>query len=635
MKRLLKSVIVLVLALTFVFATGCGEGSWDKDSVTLKDGGKVLSANGFVAETENYVYFINGKGDSGENNEFGVPVKGSLMAMKKSDLDKDADKIEQCIVVPKLFVASDYTSGLFFYDGYVYYGTPTTDKDSSGTAASTVLEFMRTKLDGSGDTDKFFKTDSISDVYRFVEKEGTVYVVVHDSTKKEIISYNTKTKAETVIAKEDVKTEANETLNVVSFANVENAGDVAVVYTTKVFSAPYSEEEAQFSQYTRPTERYNKVYAYKVGEATAKEVMNGKDTGSQYVVNMVKDGYVYYTENKAVSINTASTYAIKLADLYAGGTATKLTQAEYASDANLIVSLDEVYIAGEGSGQIKKSTLVGDITSAEKIVVKVNTVTTLLFKDGDYIYYVNSSNYLARIKVDNVDEENPADLAEQVVSDSTVATDWFKIEKINNYVFYSDNSEAGCTYVKFVDVSGEPVESTHDDGHDHEQTEKVYEFKGQKQIGKVAEADMLVYTNAKLTAITESLESGVLKLDTYKEDGETKFVLVDGVPVNKAVEEVRALYGKLTDAQKKEFDAANLEILEKYEMAIKVSKAFYKLYDFDMLTTEQKTAKRADFESAKAVVEELKASDFDYSAIRKLVDNNLNWYYQIASEFFA
>ena len=622
MRKILKSVIVLLLALMFSLACACGESDWKSDDVTLKDGGNVISANGFVAETENYVYFINGKGDPASNNKLGVPVKGSLMAMKKADMGKPADEIEQCIVVPKLFVATDYTSGLFFYNGYVYYGTPTTDKDSSGAAASTELEFMRTKLDGSGATDRFFKTGSLSDTYRFVEKDGTVYVIVYNSTESQLISYNTVSGDTKVIAEKDDKTEGTETLDDYKFVSVENSGDVAVVYTTKVFTADYNENEAQFSQYTRPTAKYNKVYVYKAGDAEAKLVLNGESTTSNFALTLVKGKYVYYTQNKAVSINAANTYAISVTDLYQGNPATLVTKAEYVAEANLIVSLDEVYIANEGSGFIKKSTIIGDVTTAEAVVAKVSTVTTLLFKDGDYIYYVNSDSHLARIKVDNVDPEKEIDLAEQVISDTTVDTSWYPIEKIGDNVFYSDNTEAGCSYIKFVNVSGDPVEAE-DDGHDHGEG---YVFENQKQIGKVAESDMLVYVNAKLTAIADTLDNGALLFDTYEENKET---------TNSLVEEVRELYANLTDAQKEEFDAANLEILEKYEMALKVSRAFYKLKDFDKLSSTDKTAKRADYDAAKAVVEELKASDLDYAAVRKLVENNLNWYYQIATEYFA
>lgn len=622
MRKFLKSAIVLLLVLTFVFATACGKSSWDKNNVTLKDGGNVISANGFVAETENYVYFINGKGDSNTSNEFGVPVKGALMAMKKADMDKPADEIEQCIVVPKLFVASDYTSGLFFHDGYVYYGTPTTDKDSSGTAASSVLEFMRTKLDGSGDTDKFFKTNSLSDIYRFVEKDGVIYVVVYDSTESQIISYNTSTKESKVVAETDDTTEGNETLATYNFVDAENAGDVAVVYTTKVFTAAYNENEAQFSQYVRPTADYNKVYVYKVGDDAGKLVLDGTATNSAYTVTLVKGNYLYYSQTKAITINTPKSYAISLSDLYQGKTATLVTKSEYVAEGNLIVSPDEVYIATENSGVLKKSTIIGDVTTAEMTVAKISTITTLLFKDGDYMYYINSSSYLARIKIANVDENNDADLTEQIISDTTVATDWYKVEKIGKYVFYSDNTDAGCSYIKFVDVSGEPekVES------EENKNQYTFEFKNQKQIGKVAESDMLVYTNAKLTAIAETLENGALLFDTYKENE---------APTNALVEEVRALYSNLNDAQKKEFDASNLEILEKYEMSLKVSRAFYKLSDFDKMSETEKSAKRADYDAAKAVVEELKASDLDYSAVRKLVENNLNWYYQIATAYFA
>lgn len=623
MRKILKSVTVLLLALTFVFASACGKSSWDKDSVTLKDGGNVISANGFVAETDNYVYFINGKGDSTTSNEFGAPVKGSLMAMKKADMEKPANEIEQCIVVPKLFVASDYTSGLFFHNGYVYYGTPTTDKDSSGTAANSVLEFMRTKLDGSGDTDKFFKTSALSDTYRFILKDDVVYIVAYDTVETQLVSYNTATGDKKVIAEIDDKTSANETLATYHFVDAENAGEVAVVYTTKIFTAAYNEQEAQFAQYVRPSATYNKVYAYKVGEENAKLVLDGSATNSAYTIGLVRGNTVYYTQTRSVTINSANTYAVSLSDLYQGNAGVLATKADYVTETNLIVSPDEVYIANEGSGFIKRSTITGNATTTESVVAKVSTVQTLLFKDGDYIYYINSSSYLARIKIANVDENNDLDLTEQVISDSTVATDWYKVEKVGNYVFYSDDTEAGCSYIKFVNVAGAPEKvEGEDDGHEHADT---YEFKNQKQIGKVAESDMLVFTNAKLTAIADTLENGALVLDTFRENAE---------PTVASVEEVRALYAELNDDQKKEFDASNLEILEKYEMSIKVSRAFYKLVDFDKLSDTEKTAKRADYDLAKAVVEELKASDFDYSAVRKLVDNNLNWYYQVATEFF-
>ena len=45
-------------------------------------------------------------------------------------------------------------------EGYVYYGTPSTEKNSSGAIAKEDITFMRTKLDGSGDTDVYFTKEN-------------------------------------------------------------------------------------------------------------------------------------------------------------------------------------------------------------------------------------------------------------------------------------------------------------------------------------------------------------------------------------------------------------------------------------------------------------------------------------------
>ena len=116
MKKLLAKIVCMMLVLAMAIATlaGCSESSWS-GTVTLKNSGQVLSNGGFIAETENYIYFINGVGVSTSNNKMGEPLKGALMVADKSDLTKSE------IVVPKLMVASDYNMGVFIDGGYAYF----------------------------------------------------------------------------------------------------------------------------------------------------------------------------------------------------------------------------------------------------------------------------------------------------------------------------------------------------------------------------------------------------------------------------------------------------------------------------------------------------------------------------------
>ena len=200
MKKVLFKVLCGLLAVTILLSLpACSKkDKWKGTSMT--DWKEVVSIGGFVAETQNYLYYINGIGTSTESNTFGAPVKGSLMAVAKADLGKSESEIKTEIVVPKLFVANDYNAGVYIFDDYVYYGTPSTDKTPEGTVANSEMMFMKTKLDGT-DSKVLFSIDTLSAEYRIVEKDDTVYIVYYDATNSELISYNTANKAKAVIAK--------------------------------------------------------------------------------------------------------------------------------------------------------------------------------------------------------------------------------------------------------------------------------------------------------------------------------------------------------------------------------------------------------------------------------------------------
>ena len=111
---------------------GCNEGNYkgDKlDYVSSETDG--VSNGGFVVEKDNYVYFINGAEDYTASNKYGEVTKGALMRIAKSDLD-DSKYQNAEVVVPMLFVAQNFNSGIYIYGDYVYYATPTTDKNLSG-----------------------------------------------------------------------------------------------------------------------------------------------------------------------------------------------------------------------------------------------------------------------------------------------------------------------------------------------------------------------------------------------------------------------------------------------------------------------------------------------------------------------
>src|SRR5699024_7623107 len=104
----------------------------------------------------------------------GTPVKGALMRAKMSDIKAGINEAET--VIPSLMVAADYTSGIYIYGERIYYATPNNMGNTAGKVDNTYLDFRSTALDGS-DMQFYFRIADNAALYRFVEVDGTVYVV--------------------------------------------------------------------------------------------------------------------------------------------------------------------------------------------------------------------------------------------------------------------------------------------------------------------------------------------------------------------------------------------------------------------------------------------------------------------------
>ena len=199
MRKILKNVMTIFTAgvMTFGVASLAACGT---NFTPLKDApaaaAEVSSNGGFVVEKGDYVYFVNGVETYTSDNTYGTPVKGALMRVKKSDVENKKNGAET--VVPSLMVASDYTSGIFVYGDRVYYATPNSDRNMQGVVENSYLNFNSAKLDGS-DVVTYFNVSSNSTVYRYVEVDGTVYLLYVENSN--LHSYNTKTDTDTELAR--------------------------------------------------------------------------------------------------------------------------------------------------------------------------------------------------------------------------------------------------------------------------------------------------------------------------------------------------------------------------------------------------------------------------------------------------
>ncbi len=200
-KKILSLLAAVTLLASTVVMSGCGRKYYKADGLDgyVSSQNAANSNGGFAVEKDGYVYFINGKAENTAENKFGDVVKGSLMRIKTEDLNAGSyDKAQT--VVPLLFVAGNYDAGIYIYGDYVYYATPTTDKDvKTGEVANTHLDFKSAKLDGTEVMKKYYYRTSTSNAkYRFVKGDnGVVYLLIEEDGA--LKSHNTETGETTVL----------------------------------------------------------------------------------------------------------------------------------------------------------------------------------------------------------------------------------------------------------------------------------------------------------------------------------------------------------------------------------------------------------------------------------------------------
>lgn len=643
MKKIFIKVLCGLLAVSMLLAlTACDSKKWQ--GTTMKGWGDVVSVGGFVAETENYLYYINGIGTSSASNKFGKPVKGALMAAEKSDLSKTE------IVVPKLFVASDYSAGVFIFEDYVYYGTPSTDKRPDGTIASSEMMFMKTKLDGT-DSKVLFTLSSLSTSYRIVENNGDVFVVYYDSANAQLVSRNVTKGTKTVIAETDatVKGEKAESLDKYFFVENGNLDQAVVLYSVTIYSEEYNKDKVE-GGVARATENYNKVYAYKAGDVVAEGsnmvgsvVCDGKDKETTYAITLVDSGYVFYTATDRFA--NVKNYGATVEDFVGKVDGVEIV-ADYAASANVIKSLDEVYIIDSENGRIYQDTMVKADQKAEtkKLVAALSTFNSLIdvmdgkktvvkVVDGEtveeeievkYAYYYNSNNQIAKVELNNIDA------FEIRVSEDSATQTWYAPEFIEiggkTLMFYCDNSSTGLSYVKYVDINAEyTAEDT-----DEDDEKDLFYIEGSKLLGVMTDADKADVYEASVNKIASDLSNGALVFDV-DEDGN----YLDGKLSVKAVEDARAEYKALSASVKEKVSSSVMEKLVNYEKAIEMANKFYQLKDvekYDTLNEQEKTAVKTAYDSVKGEIK--KFYDSDYEDILSLIEQNLKAHYSKAVKLF-
>ena len=588
MKKVLKVCLSLALAvITALSMVACGGKTWN-GVVTLKTPGDVISNGGFVIETDNYVYFINGSESYTANNQYGSPIKGALVVAEKSGLATGNAKTE--IVVPKVIASGDLGAGIYMFGDKLYYATPSTKKDTDGNVANDHLEFCCASLDGKTITE-FLTVKGNATPFRFVESKGAVFVVYYDTEEGDIISFNTSTKQATTVVESPA-----------SYNFMDNAGadDAVVIYTETGKDANNEVDDS-----------FNVVYAYKAGEEVVKLYEGNKNADDEvkaiptkYAISFVDGENLYFTTTENKNEVITKTFGTSVANFVAKN---ESAYVEYTNATNVVAGtlfdgLEKAYVVDETF--IKE--LNGAKLEATALVAKASDISSLLFKLGNYIYYTNSSSKIARIDITNVESE------EEVVTDQTVNTSWYEVKVVDGkYLFYVDSSTYGANYVKYVDLT---------------QTVKEEKDENDKVISRYLEVNTYigVITNADKVARVESLISDVSAISTLTVDE-------NGVIEQKEqIEKARAEYNALGDL-KKDVAENYVKNLEKYELLITISEKLYELID-GVEELEITDTNKADYQAKVNEINDLiKNNELTSTEIAKLVENGM-WAKKVIQE---
>ena len=352
-KRTLGIVMATVSLSSAIALAGCNRAYTGDKLDDYVSGPSVVSNGGFAVEKGNFVYFINGMEDYTEPNVYGDVVKGSLMRIKKSDLD--AGKYENVkTVVPMLFAAQNFDAGIYIYGDYVYYATPTTDKNMDGEVESSWIDFKRAKLDGTeAMKEYYFRLSSNSSNYRFVEVDSVVYCLYEEDGY--LKSYDTKDNLSRVLAK------ANS-----YYYDTSDPTNPNVYYTMSVDIAADTDNST--------TASYNQLYS--VNAAARVESVGEKDGWATY---KVKGGEEYKFDAKFLKE--------KSDEAVAGGGKATFDANDYTTYP--YVNLGELVLDGIGSNALEETQFNGDKADA-------------LTPDG-YTYtvknYANGGVYFTRTEV--------------------------------------------------------------------------------------------------------------------------------------------------------------------------------------------------------------------------------------------
>ncbi len=420
MKKFLPLILVLCLVVCGGIFAGCGN-----KEIVLEGGpayeDNVYGNGGFVVTKGDYVYFTDAYVKSSSlgskiSNELGAVTETGLYRARKTV--ETVDGTERPILTDIQLMVSKVVgfenSGLYIFKDKIYFATPTTDKDKTGTRYD-LLTFYSCNLDGSN-LKKLHQTTSFSGgKFSMTMIDGNVYLLIY--TGSEIVRVSENGEVLTIAEKvTGAILPSRETI----VSNDENPkpSECFVYYTVNKES-------------DGPIDLGNILYKAEISTGKTTELLN-KDR-IKVTVKDLNSGRLFYVRNELVGLTSVyGYYSNTLEENFEAGETKQLSES----------SLD-VFVLGEYEGNNlglayvnpNKSLIIRNIDSELNDENVDSSVNKILFSRNGYLYYAKS-DAVYRKSITNKEEK------EQKLSGAlTIKTDYFDVDDEYLYFFAEDKAK--------------------------------------------------------------------------------------------------------------------------------------------------------------------------------------------------
>lgn len=437
-KTLVIIAVVCVAAMCAALLVGCQPENYKADAVATdwQNVSTVTSNNGLAVRAGNYLYYINGYAGNTVDNAFGEVQKGAIYRVELDAAGNPKRETNVCIV-PKNVYNTVQTSGLVIRGEYIYYSSPSVDKNSKGEAKTAEMWLMRTKLDGTG-TQVIKEFSDYTAVYKITDG----YVLYYLNSELHQIDLNAKKFDDKLIADK-----------VTACKFTDYSADAFLNDTA--FYVKASEVE---------TDTHNVIWAYRAG-GESKSVIVGNSTSygdslenaKGYTLSLVQTSLIgnkirliYDKTDSGANTKSKGTYSF---DFSSDLTFDENKEVRYGygiQHASLYFLGDNDVIATDASKNVYYLHLDGETVTKEVLIPsdKSATIFEVVPTDTGVDLLYTASSVLYRIHVlDKTEGEYASAIrTASIVFDGKYNTTWLGLDKVGDVIYYFNTDVKDYTY---------------------------------------------------------------------------------------------------------------------------------------------------------------------------------------------